>query len=78
MKEKILKWVLKNGLIMLIRFYNEVGAEDYLIKFLIGIFAEVDYELEQKLGKENATNLEKELLDLSEVVTATIKKEMED
>ena len=73
----ILRWVLESIVIMLIKGYDKFGKE-IVIKNLTDFWVSVDEKLEKKFGKDIATNLEKEILDVLEEQIVIIKKEIED
>ena len=76
MKEDIIKFLLKFTVKLFINFYREFGETK--VKALIdNTFSSIDEDLESKLGKEYATKLEGEILDILQESVIVLKKNME-
>ena len=74
--EAILKWLLKAVISLLIQFYKKFGAEKVKI-LLTSLFDSVNDGLESKFGKEYATKIEGEMLDILKESITILKKELE-
>jgi len=76
-KNVFMQWVLQKLFIFLVEAYDKFGKLK-VNEFIDGAISKYDDVLEKQFGKEKATKIEKEFLDMGEEYIKALKKEMND
>ena len=76
-KTSFMQWLLQTLFMFLVEAYNNFG-KDRVNFFIDSTISKYDDLLEKKFGKEKATQIAKEFLDMGEEYIKALKKEMED